>query len=101
MELLLFILLHRSSALRRMDTLAAARYGLRDIDGLNQADSEDPAVRASMTHALSLLDRFGQDIKGEVRQRPKAVYVPNTTFTQAHASLHCAYETVCFTAFVL
>ncbi|OEH74463.1 kinesin heavy chain-like protein [Cyclospora cayetanensis] len=46
-----------------METLAAARYGLRDIDGLNQAESEDPGVRASMTHALSLLGRFGQDIK--------------------------------------
>lgn len=49
----------RPSTFRRMETLAAARYGLRDIDGMNQADSEDPAVRASMTHALSLLDRFG------------------------------------------
>ncbi|CDI80302.1 kinesin heavy chain, putative [Eimeria praecox] len=48
-----------------MDTLAAARYGLRDIDGLNQAETEDPSVRASMTHALSLLDRFGQDIKSD------------------------------------
>ncbi|CDJ29234.1 LOW QUALITY PROTEIN: kinesin heavy chain, putative [Eimeria mitis] len=57
--------MRQPTAFRRMDTLAAARYGLRDIDGLNQADSEDPSVRASMTHALSLLDRFGQDIKSD------------------------------------
>ncbi|KAL8272372.1 hypothetical protein Esti_003662 [Eimeria stiedai] len=57
--------MRQPSAFRRMETLAAARYGLRDIDGLNQADAEDPAVRASMTHALSLLDRFGQDVKHE------------------------------------
>lgn len=55
--------MRQQSTFRRMETLAAARYGLRDIDGMNQADAEDPAVRASMTHALSLLDRFGQDIK--------------------------------------
>ena len=56
-----------------METLAAARYGLRDIDGLNQADSEDPAVRSSMTHALSLLDRFGQNMKHDVRHSLKFV----------------------------
>lgn len=56
----------RPSTFRRMETLAAARYGLRDIDGLNQAESGDPALRASMTHALSLLDRFGQDVKPDV-----------------------------------
>ncbi|KAL8438827.1 hypothetical protein Efla_003864 [Eimeria flavescens] len=55
--------MRQPSAFRRMETMAAARYGLRDIDGLNQADVEDPAVRTSMTHALSLLDRFGQDVK--------------------------------------
>ncbi|CDJ64465.1 kinesin heavy chain, putative [Eimeria necatrix] len=57
--------MRQPSTFRRMETLAAARYGLRDIDGLNQADSEDPAVRTSMTHALSLLDRFGQDLKND------------------------------------
>lgn len=70
-------LVARPSTFRRMETLAAARYGLRDIDGMNQADTEDPSVRSSMTHALSLLDRFGQDVKHDVRYW--TAHVPLTT----------------------
>lgn len=49
-----------------METMAAARFGLRDIDGLNQTDAEEPSIRTPMGHALSLLGKFRQESKQDV-----------------------------------